>query len=217
MRYAYFTLFFVVVLAVSVLGFRGTTFSHPPIEIFFDMDHQAKYKPMADGPFFADGRADRPLPPGVVPASLPLRNDDWLFYGKDADGNFAKTFPPSITIDDKLLARGQDRFTIYCSPCHGALGDGNGITKKYGMSTTPSYDDEHRRAMTVGEIFSTITKGSKPVVTGTTSTQNMFPYADKLTPEDRWAVVAYVRALQRAQRGTVADVPADHRKELGLP
>jgi mono/diheme cytochrome c family protein len=142
-----------------------------------------------------------------VPASLPLDDDDGLYRGKAADGSWVKTIP--VAVDGKLLARGQDRFNIYCAPCHGALGDGNGITKQYGMSTTPTYLDDRRLKLTEGEIFNVITNGS-------TQNKNMLPYADKLSPEDRWAVVAYVRALQRAQQGTVADVPTDHRKELGL-
>jgi mono/diheme cytochrome c family protein len=211
MRHVYFATFLVVVLAVSVLGFRGDRFKHPPLELFPDMDHQAHLKPQAGSAFFSDGRADRPLPPGVVPASLPLDDDDGLYRGQAADGSWLKTIP--VAVDARLLARGQDRYGIYCAPCHGALGDGQGITKQYGMSTTPSYLDERRLGLTAGELFSTITNGSPPTPEGK---RNMLPYADKLAPEDRWAVVAYVRALQRAQRGTPADVPADHRKELGL-
>src|SRR5471030_2666879 len=105
MRYAYFSLFFVVVLTVSVLGFRGTHFSHPPLELFPDMDHQAHLKPMATSPLFADGRADRPIPPGAVAASAPLDDDDGLYHGKAADGSWLKAFPAAITVDAKLLAR----------------------------------------------------------------------------------------------------------------
>src|SRR5471032_214048 len=144
MRYVYFSLFFVVVLTVSVLGFRGTTFTHPPLELFPDMDHQAHLKPMATSPLFSDNRADRPIPAGTVAASAALDDDDGLFHGKTADGVWLTTFPAAITVDAKLLARGKDRFTIYCAPCHGALGDGQGITKQYGMTTTPTYADERR-------------------------------------------------------------------------
>ncbi len=207
MRHVYFATFLIVVLAVSALGFRGDRFKHPPLELFPDMDHQAHLKPQAESAFFTDGRADRPLPPNVVAASLPLDAEDGLFRGKATDNSWLKTIP--VAVDAKLLARGQDRYGIYCAPCHGALGDGNGITKQYGMSTTPSYLDERRLGLTAGEIFNVITNGS-------TQNKNMLPYADKLSPEDRWAVVAYVRALQRAQRGSPADVPAANRKELGL-
>ncbi len=106
----------------------------------------------------------------------------------------------------KFIERGRDRFTIYCSPCHGALGDGNGVTRKYGMGATASYHDDRLRKMAEGEIFNTVTNGKG----------QMNPYGDKLAPADRWAVIAYVRALQRAQTGTAKDVPADHRAEIGM-
>jgi mono/diheme cytochrome c family protein len=109
-------------------------------------------------------------------------------------------------LDEKFMQRGKERFTIYCAPCHGALGDGQGITKGYGMMTTASYHDDRIRQMAEGEIFNTITNGKN----------TMSPYADKLNPEDRWAVIAYVRALERARQGTVTDVPADHKADIGL-
>jgi mono/diheme cytochrome c family protein len=212
MRNVYFITAIVAVLLVSILGIRGTRFTHPPMDVFPEwafpsMRLQSKYKSQGTSKFFADGRADRTPPPGVVPASLPLRADQHLYFGKNPDGSWARGFPASITVDLKLLERGRDRFTIYCSPCHGLVGDGNGVTKRYGMGATPSYHDDRLRKMAEGEIFNTITNGKT----------NMNPYADKLTPEDRWAVIAYVRALQRAQTGTIADVPADHKAELGIP
>jgi len=212
MRYLYLSTFLLAVLVVSVLGFRGTPSTRPPIELFPDMDHQAHLKPQSSSAFFTDRRADRPIPAGTV-ARDDLRDDDHLYLGKNADGTWARSFPAAVTVNAALLARGQDRFTIYCQPCHGALGDGNGITKQYGMTTTPTYFDEKRTKLTVGEIFNTISAGSQKTPEGR---QNMLPYADKLSAPDRWAVVAYVRALQRANAGTVADVPADKRKELGL-
>jgi mono/diheme cytochrome c family protein len=225
MRYAYYTLAFVAVLLVSVMGFRGLRSPRPPIEVFPDMDHQAKYKPQAESNFFADGRADRPIPPGTVPYGRGpgvevrrndlgdpvggefhdpayLRADDLHYAGKNPDGTFARGFP--VPVSEKMIRRGQNRYMIYCYPCHGALGDGNGITKSYGMLVTPSYHDDRLRTMPEGEIFNTITHGKN----------TMFSYADKLAPDDRWAVVAYVRALQRARHGTIDDVPADHRGGL---
>jgi mono/diheme cytochrome c family protein len=103
-----------------------------------------------------------------------------------------------------MIARGQNRFQIYCQPCHGALGDGTGITKTYGMVATASYQDDRIRKMPEGEIFNTITNGKN----------TMMSYADKLSPDDRWAVIAYVRALQRARNATIADVPPEHRGDL---
>ena len=212
MRHLYFATLLFAVLVVSVLGFRGTTSTRPPLELFPDMDHQAHLKPQAGSALFPDRRADRPIPAGTV-ARGELHDDDHLYLGKNADGSWARAFPAAVPVTATLLARGQDRFTIYCQPCHGALGDGNGITKQYGMTTTPTYFDEKRVSLTVGQIFDTITNGSPPTPEGK---RNMLPYADKLSAEDRWAVVAYVRALQRTQTGKVADVPADKRKELGL-
>ena len=209
MRYAYYTLAFLVLLTVSIMGFRGMRSTPPPIEVFPDMDRQARYKPQAESKFFADGRADRPMPGGTVPrgrttAADPafLRADDLRYAGKAADGSFARGFPIAVTTD--LIKHGRDRYQIYCAPCHGALGDGNGVTKQYGMVATPSYHDDRLRAMAEGEIFNTITHGKN----------TMFSYADKLSPDERWAVVAYVRALQRAAHGSLADVPAGKRGEL---
>ncbi len=214
MRYVYLTIFLIVVLSVSILGFRGSLSTRSPLEVFPDMDHQAKYKPQAESKFFADGRADRPRPAGSVayarttaaPDAAFLKADSALYEGKDANGAALTGFPSAVTVDAKLLERGQDRFTIYCAPCHGALGDGNGITKQYGMGATPSYHDDRLRNIANGEIFNVITHGKG----------NMLSYADKLVAEDRWAVIAYVRALQRAAHATVADVPPDHKSELGI-
>ncbi|HVU24442.1 MAG TPA: cytochrome c [Opitutus sp.] len=211
MRNVYLVTAFLVVLAVSVLGFRGTAFTSPPMDVFPEwlfpgMKRQPKYKPQAESHFFADGRVDRPIPAHTV-SRAPLRNDDALYEGKNPDDSWVRGFPSAIVVDEKLMARGRDRFTIYCQPCHGSVGDGNGITKQYGMGATPTYHDPRLRDMAEGEIFNTITHGKG----------NMFPYADKLTPHDRWAVILYVRALQRAQTGTAADVvDAAARKTLGL-
>lgn len=212
MRFAYFTLAFVVVLLLSVMGFRGSFSPRPPIEVFPDMDHQAKYKPQATSKFFADGRADRPLPPGTVPFGRDaikadaafLKADDFHYEGKLANGTFGRGFPAGVEVTRTFVERGQNRYQIYCAPCHGALGDGNGITKSYGMLTTPTYHDDRLRGMAEGEIFNTITHGKN----------TMMSYADKLSPDDRWAVVAYVRALQRAAHGTINDVPLEQRGGL---
>lgn len=211
MRYAYLTLAFVCVLIVSIFGFRGTTFTNSPIEVFPEwafpgMKLQPKLRPQAASNFFADGRSDRPPVEHTVMRGM-LQEDDQLYRGKNASGAFAVGFPSTVTVDLKFVQRGKDRYDIYCQPCHGALGDGNGITKKYGMGATPNYHDDRIRNMPEGEIFNTITVGK-----GT-----MQSYADKLSAEDRWAVIAYVRALQRAQQGTVADVTdAAGKQKLGL-
>jgi len=216
MRNLYLFTTLTIVLTVSILGFRGKTFTHPPMDVFPEwlfpgMKYQPKLTQQTPSAFFADGRSDRAAPEHTVPSSFgpagqPLRDDDALYLGKNPDGTFLPGFPKAVTVDLKLLERGRDRFTIYCSPCHGAVGDGNGVVKKYGMGAVPTYHDDRLRKMADGEIFNTITNGKG----------QMNPYADKLKAPDRWAVIAYVRALQRAQQGTVADVPADHKAELGI-
>jgi mono/diheme cytochrome c family protein len=212
MRNVYLATLFVCVLVVSLLGLRGSKFIAPPMDAFPEwafpgMKYQPKFRPQSASEFFADGRADRMPPPHVVRADLPLRDNDALYAGKNAKGEFIRGFPANFTVDEAFIRHGGAIYTINCVPCHGSVGDGNGITKQYGMGATPTYHDDRLRKIAEGEIFNTITNGKG----------NMLSYADKLTPEDRWAVIAYVRALQRAQQGTVADVPAAQRKELGLP
>jgi len=206
MRYAYLILAVLVVGVVSLAGFRGCTSTRPPIELFDDMVRQPKYKAQARSEFFADGRTDRPVPPNVV-ARGDAALDDHKYRGRNPDGSFARGWPLDLPVTNVLMARGQERFVIYCAPCHGSLGDGQGITKPYGMTATPSYHDDRLRAMAEGELFNTITNGKN----------TMMPYGDKLPPEDRWAVIAYLRALQRAQNGRLDDVPAAARAQLAPP
>ena len=210
MRNVYLITAFAVVLIFSIFGLRGTKFTAPPIDVFPEwafpsMGRQPRFRPQSASDFFADGRADRTPVEHTVMRGM-LREDDHLYRGKDATGVFARGFPAALTVDMKLVERGRDRYTIYCQPCHGTVGDGQGITKQYGMGATPTYHDDRLRNMAEGEIFNTITNGSP--------NKNMLPYADKLVPEDRWAVIAYVRSLQRAQQGTAADVTDAAGKQL---
>ncbi len=216
MRNVYLATFLGCVLLVSILGFRGTTFTKPPADVFPEwlfpgMKYQPKLRPQSASAFFADGRADRLPPPHTVMRGA-LNEDDHMYRGKDANGQFAKGFPAAITVDMNLLKRGQQKYTIYCSPCHGLNGSGDGILSKYGMGTLAgngNYNSDRIRNMPEGQIFDTITNGSQSKV--------MYPYGDKLEPADRWAVVAYVRALQRAQQGTAADVvDATAKQNLGI-
>ena len=197
---------FTVLAVLLIFGLRGGDTERTPIEIFPDMDHQDKYKPQAASPFFEDGRADRPMVPGAVPqgsGSRELLTDDYLRTGYK-DGEYGRGFPLEVTRE--TMDRGRDRYQIYCYSCHGGVGDGNGITREYGMVATPTFHDERLREMAEGEIYETITQGR-----GT-----MGAYRAKMSVEDRWAVIAYVRALQRARLGTEADVPGNKREDLGL-
>lgn len=206
MRYVYLATFFLVVLVVGVMGFRGSISTRPPLEVFPDMDRQAYYKPQARSAFFADGRTDRPLPAGVV-ARGRLRLDSAYYEGREANGEWVRGFPERVPITHAFMARGRERYEIYCTVCHGSLGDGRGIVTNYGWGGPVSLHSDLYREMAEGEIYNTITNGKN----------TMFGYGDKLEPDDRWAVVAYTRALQRAQRGQAEDVPASNRKELALP
>jgi mono/diheme cytochrome c family protein len=216
MRAVYLFTAFAIILVLSIFGLRGRRFTHPPMDVFPEwafpgMKYQPKLTQQTASAFFADGLSDRPAPPGTVaasygPAGQALRADNVLYLGKAPDGSWSRGFPASLKVDMKFMERGRDRFTIYCSPCHGAVGDGNGVTRQYGMGAAASYHDDRLRKMAEGEIFNTITNGKG----------QMNPYADKLAPADRWAVIAYLRALQRAQTGTAADVPSDHKGDLGI-
>lgn len=218
MRYFFIIWALVVVVGVSILGFRGDKSRQTPVYVFPDMDWQAKYLPQAGNAFFADGRDDRPPVPGAVQRgneeqqkavfsadyTYPKSENPPLFIGKDADGEWYRGFP--LEVNQQLLAEGAQKYTIFCQPCHGRVGDGNGITKPYGMAATASLLDERIANMAEGEIFNTITHGKNL----------MGAYGAQLRPQERWAVIAYVRALELASAASVEDVPAQYRKELGL-
>lgn len=218
MRYFYIIFGFIGVTLVAILGLRGTKSTRTPLYIFPDMVWQAKYKPQGENHFFADERNDRPVVPGTVVRGygwnipevfspdleyLPAENPG-LFSGKNEDGEWLQEFP--IEVNHELMELGQKKFNTFCYLCHGKSGDGNGITKQYGMVATPSYHDERLIKMAHGEIFETITNGKG----------QMGAYGSKLSPKERWAVIAYVRALQHANEAKIEDVPVEFRAELGL-
>lgn len=199
MRYFFAALLSFVVVAVLTLGLRGHKSSSTPIEIFPDMDRQPKYKSQTATAFFPDGRADRPPVPGSVPFELPVENP-YLLTGKMGD-KWGDGIPVEVT--PELLQRGRERFDINCAVCHGATGKGNGITSQYGLAGAANYHLDTFRAMADGQIYSTIVHGKG----------NMLGYPH-ITLQDRWAIVAYVRALQKSQNATLADVPEDKKAEL---
>tara|TARA_B110000438_G_scaffold291882_2_gene329429 strand:+ start:1085 stop:1747 length:663 start_codon:yes stop_codon:yes gene_type:complete len=211
--------FFVIVLVLSGLGLRGCKSSRRPLELFPDMDHQAKFGEQSTSDFFADGRTDRPRVPGAVPTTTVLEDtyahlsppdafneDDYFVSGKDDQGEFGSGFPIAIT--NAVMEAGEQNFNLYCAICHGTTGDGNGVLKnpRYGFATIASLLQQRIMDQPEGEIFNTITWGLN----------TMGAYGAKLRPEERWQVVLYVRALQRAASGSIEDVPAEHRGDLGL-
>jgi mono/diheme cytochrome c family protein len=141
------------------------------------MTEQRKYKTYAPSTFWADGASARPLPDGAV-----------------AEGDLAEATPE---VSPALLARGRERFGIYCAPCHGLAGDADGIIVAHGFPKPPSFHSEKLLAAPAQHIYDVITKGAGV----------MYSYSDRVEPHDRWAIVAYIRALQLSHRATIAEVP----------
>ena len=188
----------VLFLLLSLVGCGGVTTRKPPIEIFPDMDRQPKYKPQAASVFFSDGRASRSAIPGTV-ATGQLREDDGFETGISS-GMYIGRNP--LPMDAALLARGRERYDIYCSVCHDRTGSGRGIVPLRVPSWLPtSLLDERIRQMTDGELFNVSSDGRR----------TMAGYRFQIPVRDRWAIVAYVRALQRTREGTLADVPPELR------
>jgi mono/diheme cytochrome c family protein len=143
-------------LVLVAAGCRGGTSEHPPFHGWQDMDFQKKYLPEAASSLFPDGRAMRPLVEGTV-AQGELREDDAMYRGKDASGTFIPTVP--IPVDDAALRRGQDRFNIYCAPCHDEAGSGHGMVVKRGYPLPVDLGSDRVKTMPDGEIFNVITNG----------------------------------------------------------
>ena len=168
-----------------------------------DMHDAPRYDPLEQSPFFSDGAASRMLVPNTV-ARGQLREDEHLYTGK-VNGQPATEFPMPVTAE--VMARGQERFNVYCSPCHGRSGEGNGMIVQRGFRQPPSYHDERLRNEPVGYFFDVMTNGFGA----------MQDYSAQVTVTDRWAIAAYIRALQLSRQATVADVPADRRGDLDRP
>jgi len=167
-----------------------------------DMQDQPKYIPLRPSEFFADGRSARPLVEGTV-ARGHLNDETAFFTGKGPDGKDVNEFPFPVT--KEVILRGQQRFNVYCTPCHGRLGNGEGMVVKRGYRHPPTYHMDRLRQAPQGHFFDVITNGFGA----------MPDYAAQIPPADRWAIVAYIRALQLSQQASINDVPADARGQLG--
>ena len=169
------------------------------------MHDQPKLQPMERSDFFSDGRASRPPVDGAV-ARGELRDDKHLYTGF-VDGELAEAFPFAVTRE--VVDRGHQRFDIFCSPCHGRIGDGQGIVVQRGFQRPPSYHIERLRQAPAGHFYNVIANGKG----------RMYSFNDRIQPNDRWAIVAYIRALQVSQNVGVDDLPdaiaADLRSEGG--
>jgi len=165
-----------------------------------DMHLQPRYNPYDPSDFFSDGRSARQPVAGTV-ARGELRIDERLYTGK-VDGKLVDTFPFAITADDIL--RGQQRYNIYCSPCHDYTGSGRGMIVQRGFPQPPSYHIDRLRQAPVGHFFDVMTNGFGA----------MYSYASRISPEDRWRIAAYIRALQLSEHAKIEDVPDAERPKL---
>lgn len=204
----YFLLIFLTVVAVvvGIAGLRGHLSRKPPIEIIPDLNRQFKLRPEAPDSFFANGRTSQLPPSGTVARSQPIQTLGGPVYPYEdspvntgfitGTTNFVATNPLPVT--PALLRHGREQFEIYCTPCHGALGNGNGIMKKLGvMPAVANLHDKRIVEMTDGELFNTITHGKGL----------MAAYGPTVSIRDRWAIIAYLRALQLSWLGSTNDLP----------
>lgn len=202
LKYVIIFLLAIVAITLSIFGVRGMTSHRPPVVLFGDMDNQPKYKSQAESPFFPDGRTMRPTPPGAMPWGRRAESPSPQLIVDDQAAYALKKMP--VKLDAALLTRGQQVYNTYCTVCHGAAGLGNGVTTQYNMSQPANYHIDRLRQETDGYFYKVITEG-KGLMGG---------YGPSIHPADRWAVVAYVRALQRSENATMKDVPEAMRKEL---
>ncbi len=217
-------LIILAVVGIGLAGFRGAKMDHTPVEWFNDMAHQPKYEPQHRSGFFNDERAARLPVAGTVPIGFNLPGRYFQTEGNnlvDGTGGFANQpdyfntgrmgdvygdgIPAQLASRGAaLLERGQQRYDIYCAICHGKSGQGNGVVKSFGLATIRPLVDDLLRAQPDGQIFNTITHGKN----------TMSAYGPVVPVEDRWAIVAYVRALQLAAGAKLADLPAEEQKKL---
>jgi mono/diheme cytochrome c family protein len=214
LRFCFGAIFIGVVLALSLAGFRGTSMKHTPIEWFNDMAHQPRFDPQHTSNLFADSRAARQPVVGTIPMGyeMPKGLDNQAAYFQIPPDNlvqgggftmlpdyyntgrmgefFGDGIPKELSSrGDELLKRGHERFDIFCSACHGKAGAGDGVVKSFGLMTVRSLVDDQIKGQPDGQIYNTLTHGKN----------TMGAQGPLIAVEDRWAIVAYVRALQRVQ------------------
>lgn len=187
------------VSALALTGCRGGKSSEQPFHLFGDMDWQPKYKAQETGELFADKRVNRPIVEGTVAQETPPE-DHKLMRGPD--GAYLQRMPVEVT--QELLTRGEDRFNVYCTPCHDKTGGGRGIVVQRGFPPPVSLTAASVQALPDGQIFDVITNGVR----------NMPSYRYQVPIEDRWAIVSWVRVLQHSQNATINDVPEQNRNSI---
>lgn len=194
-------LLLLIVAAMLLVSCQGRPSEKPPIHLNPDMDNQPRYNPQSASDLFDDGATMREPIAGTV-ARGELRTDDAYYLGLDESGQWLDKSPVPVTL--QMLERGRERYDIYCAPCHSRLGDGKGIMIQRGYVPPPTFHDKRLREMTDGNIFEVISIGVR----------NMPAYAHQIPVEDRWAIVAYARALQRSQNASIDDVPTELREKI---
>jgi mono/diheme cytochrome c family protein len=182
--------------ALALLGCRGQPSTDPPFRLIQDMMFQPKVLPEAPSHFYEDGSGMRKPPEGTV-ADEELREDVAWFQGQSADGGFVARIPGGV--DEVRLSRGQERFDIYCSPCHDKAGSGQGVVVRRGFYRPVDLASDHTRGLADGEIFDIISHGVR----------NMPAYRFQIPAADRWAIVSWVRVLERSQHAAIGDVPLE--------
>ncbi|MDD5140826.1 MAG: cytochrome c [Verrucomicrobiales bacterium] len=216
MRHLLYSILLIVAIAAAaftIVGIPGHLSRKPPLEVFPDMDRQAKLRPAQPFDFFTNGLSSQLPPAGTVVRSSPVKTLNGEVYSYQdvpfntgrvtGTTNFVALNP--LPVGSALLQRGRGQFDIYCAPCHGGLGDGNGITKKLGvMPAVISLHDKRIIEMTDGEIFNTITHGKGL----------MGAYGPTVTAQDRWAIIAYTRALELSRLGSPDELSAEQRAAL---
>lgn len=180
---------------------QGAVSEDPPIHLNPNMDSQQRYDAMAESDFFVDGMVNRMPVEGTVARSEGYENLEY-FFGMNADSVFVKNAP--VSFNETSLRRGQERYGIYCAPCHSRVGDGKGIIINRGFVPPPTFHDDKYRAYPDGQIFDIISNGFR----------NMPSYKHQIPVADRWAIVGYVRVLQRSQNARAEDVPPAIRATL---
>jgi mono/diheme cytochrome c family protein len=165
-----------------------------------EMYDQPRYETFELSTIFPDKLSARPLIAGTVPRNW-ANEDEHLYTGR-IDGKLAETFPMEVT--EAVLERGRERFLIYCTPCHGQLGDGDGIVVRRGFTKPPTYHDDRLRNMAIGHFFDVQTRGFGA----------MYNYAARVKPEDRWAIAAYIRVLQLSQNAKRAELSPEDLQQL---
>jgi mono/diheme cytochrome c family protein len=166
-----------------------------------DMHDAPRYEPLEASAFFTDTSSAR-MPVANTVSRNPLADSDELLYTGKINGQLANEFPMPVTV--AVMQRGEERYNIFCAPCHGRTGEGNGMIPQRGYPAPPSYHIDRLRTAPVGHLYDVITRGYGV----------MYSYASRVEPEDRWAIAAYIRALQLSHNAKIADVPEQQRAQL---